>query len=69
MGNTDWDFVGNIPVRTELTVLTADKPPDEIEDLLREIHEEPKGIGFTIKERVGVGYYNPRRLAKLKIDR
>ncbi len=66
------EFIGRIPVRTELTVLPADMPaidPDDPLNVIREVHEEPKQIGFTIEEKIGVGYVNSRGLKNLKIDR
>jgi len=40
------EFFGRIPVRTELTVLSADDPVNRM-------------IGFSIFENIGVGVYNP----------
>jgi len=47
---------GRIPVRTELTVLSADDP-------------KARTIGFSIFENVGIGAFNPRGLARLTITR
>lgn len=47
---------GRIPVRTELTVLSADNP-------------EERTIGFSMFENLGIGAYNPRGLVRLIITR
>ena len=47
---------GRIPVRTELTVLSADDPKRRM-------------IGFSIFENLGLGAYNPRGLARLTVTR
>lgn len=47
---------GRIPVRTELTVLSADNP-------------EERTIGFSIFENLGIGAYNPRGLVRLIVTR
>jgi hypothetical protein len=47
---------GRIPVRTELTVLSADNPED-------------RTIGFSMFENLGIGAYNPRGLVRLIITR
>jgi len=41
------EFLGKMPVRTELTVLPADNPSN-------------KPIGFVCYENIGVGIFNPR---------
>jgi hypothetical protein len=50
------EFFGRIPVRTELTVLSADDPKNRL-------------IGFSIFEQVGIGAYNPFALQVLSITR
>jgi len=50
------EFLGRIPVRTELTVLSADDP-------------KSRRIGFSIFENLGVGCYNPLALCRIKIAR
>ena len=47
---------GRIPVRTELTVLSADDP-------------KARTIGFSCFENLGIGCFNPRGLARLTITR
>ena len=47
---------GRIPVRTELTVLSADNP-------------EERTIGFSMFENLGIGAYNPRALVRLIVTR
>jgi hypothetical protein len=47
---------GRIPVRTELTVLSADDP-------------KARTIGFSVFEQIGVGAYNPRGLVRLSVTR
>jgi hypothetical protein len=47
---------GRIPVRTELTVLSADDP-------------KARTIGFSVFENLGIGAYNPRGLARLTVTR
>jgi hypothetical protein len=47
---------GRIPVRTELTVLSADNP-------------EERTIGFSMFENIGIGAYNPRGLVRLIVQR
>lgn len=47
---------GRIPVRTELTVLSADNP-------------EERTIGFSMFEQLGIGAYNPRGLVRLIVAR
>jgi len=50
------EMFGRIPVRTELTVLSADDP-------------KARTIGFSCFENLGIGAYNPRGLARLTITR
>jgi hypothetical protein len=50
------EFFGRIPVRTELTVLSADDPKNRL-------------IGFSIFENIGIGAYNPYALQRLLISR
>lgn len=50
------DMFGRIPVRTELTVLSADDP-------------KARTIGFSCFENLGIGAYNPKGLARLSISR
>jgi HK97 family phage major capsid protein len=50
------EMFGRIPVRTELTVLSADDP-------------KARTIGFSVFENLGIGAYNPRGLTRLTITR
>ena len=50
------EMFGRIPVRTELTVLSADDP-------------KARTIGFSVFENLGIGAFNPRGLARLVITR
>jgi hypothetical protein len=50
------EFVGRIPVRTELTVLSADDP-------------KARRIGFSCFEQLGIGVHNPLGLVRIKIAR
>lgn len=50
------EFFGRIPVRTELTVLSADNPED-------------RTIGFSMFENLGIGAHNPRGLVRLIVTR
>lgn len=50
------EMFGRIPVRTELTVLSADNP-------------EERTIGFSMFEQLGIGAYNPRGLVRLIVTR
>lgn len=52
----DPDMFGRIPVRTELTVLSADSP-------------QKRTIGFSIFENIGIGCHNPLGLVRLSIAR
>jgi len=47
---------GRMPVRTELTVLSADDP-------------KARTIGFSVFENIGIGCFNPRGLTRLIITR
>ena len=53
---TDPEFFGRIPVRTELTVLSADDP-------------KARTIGFSMFENLGIGCHNPRGLQRLVVTR
>ena len=50
------EMFGRIPVRTELTVLSADDP-------------KARTIGFSIFENLGIGAFNPRNLVRLVVLR
>lgn len=50
------EMFGRIPVRTELTVLSADNPT-------------ARTIGFSMFEQLGIGAYNPRGLGRLIVAR
>lgn len=50
------EHFGRIPVRTELTVLSADNP-------------EERTIGFSMFENLGIGAYNPKGLVRLIVSR
>ena len=50
------EMFGRIPVRTELTVLSADD-------------RKARTIGFSVFENLGIGAYNPKGLARLTITR
>lgn len=50
------EHFGRIPVRTELTVLSADNPQN-------------RTIGFSIFENLGIGAFNPKGLARLTVTR
>ncbi len=50
------EMFGRIPVRTELTVLSADDP-------------KARTIGFSVFENLGIGAYNPRGLVRLSVTR
>lgn len=50
------EFVGRIPVRTELTVLSADDP-------------KARRIGFSVFENLGIGCHNPLAITRVKIGR
>lgn len=50
------EFFGRIPVRTELTVLSADNP-------------QKRTVGFSVFENLGCAVVNPRGLATLTVTR
>ena len=50
------EFFGRIPVRTELTVLSADDP-------------KARRIGFSVFENLGIGCHNPLAITRVKIAR
>lgn len=50
------EFFGRIPVRTELTVISADLPRE-------------RKIGFSVFENIGIGAHNPFALQRLIISR
>jgi hypothetical protein len=50
------EHFGRIPVRTELTVLSAD-------------NSEERTIGFSMFEQLAIGAYNPRGLVRLIVQR
>ena len=50
------EFLGRVPVRTELTVLSADDP-------------KARTIGFSCFENLGIGCHNPLGLSRLVITR
>jgi HK97 family phage major capsid protein len=52
----DPEMFGRIPVRTELTVLSADKPSE-------------RQIGFSVFENLGIGAFNPRGLTRMVVQR
>lgn len=52
----DPEMFGRIPVRTELTVLSADDP-------------KARTIGFSVFENLGIGAFNPRGLCRLVVQR
>jgi hypothetical protein len=53
---TEPEYFGRIPVRTELTVLSADDPKN-------------RTIGYSVFENLGIGCHNPRGLVRLLIAR
>lgn len=50
------EFFGRIPVRTELTVLSADDPRNRV-------------IGFSVFEQLGIGCHNPLGLCRVVLSR
>lgn len=52
----DPEMFGRIPVRTELTVLSADDP-------------KARTIGFSVFENLGIGAFNPRGLCRVVVQR
>lgn len=53
---TEPEMFGRIPVRTELTVLSADNPAG-------------REIGFSMFENLGIGCHNPRGLVRMVVNR
>lgn len=53
---TEPEFFGRIPVRTELTVLSADDPKN-------------RTIGFSVFENLGIGCHNPLGMTRVVISR
>jgi hypothetical protein len=53
---TEPEFFGRIPVRTELTVLSADDPRN-------------RTIGFSVFENLGIGCHNPLGLVRVALSR
>jgi len=53
---TEPEYFGRIPVRTELTVLSADDP-------------KARTIGYSIFENLGIGCHNPRGLVRMIVAR
>lgn len=49
------EFMGKFPLKTELTVIPADKTS--------------RSIGFTVKESIGVGVFNPRGMTGFNLQR
>lgn len=50
------EFFGRMPVRQELTVISADEP-------------RQRTIGFSCWEQIGIGLFNPKALQVIKITR
>lgn len=50
------EFFGRMPIRTDLTVISADDPKNRI-------------VGFSMFEQLGIGLYNGLAMAKLDITR
>lgn len=50
------EFFGRMPVRTDLTILSADTPKSRL-------------IGFSMFEQLGVGIFNPYAIVRLNITR
>ena len=50
------EFFGRMPVRTDLTILSADTPKSRL-------------IGFSMFEQLGIGIFNPYAIVRLKITR
>lgn len=53
---TEPEFLGRMPVRTELTVISADDP-------------KARRIGFSVFENLGIGVFNPLGLVKINLIR
>ena len=50
------EFFGRMPVRTDLTILSADTPKSRL-------------IGFSMFEQIGAGIFNPYSIVRMKITR
>lgn len=50
------EFFGRMPVRTDLTIVSADTPKSRL-------------IGFSMFEQLGIGIYNPYAIVRMKITR
>lgn len=50
------EFFGRMPVRTDLTILSADTPKSRL-------------IGFSMFQQIGCGVFNPYAITRLKITR
>lgn len=50
------EFFGRMPVRTDLTILSADTPKNRM-------------IGFSMFEQIGCGIHNPYAIVRMKITR
>lgn len=50
------EFFGRMPVRTDLTILSADTPKSRL-------------IGFSMFEQIGLGIHNPYAIVRMKITR
>ena len=50
------EFFGRMPVRTDLTILSADTPKSRL-------------IGFSMFEQLGIGIFNPYAIVRMKITR
>jgi hypothetical protein len=50
------EFFGRMPVRTDLTILSADTPKSRL-------------IGFSMFEQIGLGIFNPYAIVRMKITR
>ena len=50
------EFFGRMPVRTDLTILSADTPKSRL-------------IGFSMFEQLGIGIFNPYAMVRMKITR
>lgn len=50
------EFFGRMPIRTDLTILSADKPENRL-------------IGFSMFEQLGIGVFNPYAMVRMQITR
>ena len=50
------EFLGRMPIRTDLTILSADNPKARL-------------IGFSMFEQLGIGLFNPYGIQRMKITR